>query len=211
MQRGMNYRINANYSVILMNRKDNAPYSDSYENDGQILIYQGHDQPESKKDFYSKFKNQTIFNSSGNLNENGKFYKAAMDYKRKLRHPEHVKVYEKLFKGVWLYTGMYLLVDTWFESNEFRFVYKFKLKYYGEKYMSHRHIPKLGNNVRFIPSDVKLEVWKRDKGRCVICGATDELHFDHVIPFCKGGSSLTAANIQLLCARHNLQKSDEIS
>ena len=61
-----------------------------------------------------------------------------------------------------------------------------------------------------IPSDVKLAVWKRDRGRCVACGSTDNLHFDHVLPYSKGGSSLLAENVQLLCARHNLAKSDRI-
>ncbi|MCA8918140.1 MAG: HNH endonuclease, partial [Planctomycetes bacterium] len=63
---------------------------------------------------------------------------------------------------------------------------------------------------RLIPSAVKLEVWKRDRGQCVQCGAKDNLHFDHVIPFSKGGSSLTAGNVQLLCVRHNLTKRDKI-
>jgi hypothetical protein len=36
------------------------------------------------------------------------------------------------------------------------------------------------------------------------------LHFDHDIPFSKGGSSLTGANVRLLCAKHNLEKSDKI-
>jgi 5-methylcytosine-specific restriction endonuclease McrA len=63
---------------------------------------------------------------------------------------------------------------------------------------------------RIIPSEVKLAVWKRDDGRCVQCGSTDNLHFDHVLPFSKGGSSLLAENVQLLCARHNLQKSASI-
>lgn len=63
---------------------------------------------------------------------------------------------------------------------------------------------------RIIPTSVKLEVWARDGGRCVTCGATDELHFDHVVPFSKGGTSLKAENIQLLCARHNLSKSAKI-
>jgi hypothetical protein len=63
---------------------------------------------------------------------------------------------------------------------------------------------------RRIPTLVKLEVWKRDRGRCTICGATDELHFDHIVPFLKGGASSTADNIQLLCARHNLAKHDRI-
>ena len=39
---------------------------------------------------------------------------------------------------------------------------------------------------------MKLAVWKHDGGKCVICGATDELHFDHIIPFSKGGTSLRA-------------------
>ena len=63
---------------------------------------------------------------------------------------------------------------------------------------------------RLIPTNIKLEVWKRDAGRCTKCGATDELHFDHILPFAKGGTSLKAENVQLLCARHNLQKRDRI-
>jgi 5-methylcytosine-specific restriction endonuclease McrA len=57
---------------------------------------------------------------------------------------------------------------------------------------------------------MKVEVWKRDGGKCVFCGSRDNLHFDHDLPYSKGGSSLLAKNIQLLCARHNLQKHDKI-
>jgi len=57
---------------------------------------------------------------------------------------------------------------------------------------------------------VKVEVWRRDHGRCVQCGSTKNLHYDHDIPFSKGGSSLTVANVRLLCAKHNLEKSDKI-
>jgi len=63
---------------------------------------------------------------------------------------------------------------------------------------------------RVIPASVKLEVWKRDKGCCVKCGSHENLHFDHIIPYSKGGSSLVAENIQLLCIKHNLQKRDNI-
>lgn len=63
---------------------------------------------------------------------------------------------------------------------------------------------------RVIPTAVKLEVWKRDKGRCVECGSIVNLHFDRIIPWSRGGSSLTAENVQLLCARHNLAKHDRI-
>ena len=65
-------------------------------------------------------------------------------------------------------------------------------------------------HARLIPTSIKLEVWKRDNGKCIICGSIDNLHFDHIIPYSKGGSSLVAKNIQLLCARHNLQKHDRI-
>ena len=34
----------------------------------------------------------------------------------------------------------------------------------------------------------------------------DELHFDHVLPFSKGGTSLTARNVQLLSAGTTLRK-----
>jgi len=50
-----------------------------------------------------------------------------------------------------------------------------------------------------IPDDVKIFVWRRDQGKCVKCGSTKDLEFDHIIPHSKGGSS-TARNIQLLCA-----------
>ncbi len=63
---------------------------------------------------------------------------------------------------------------------------------------------------RQIPGKVKLAVFKRDKGVCTQCGAKDNLHFDHILPYSKGGTSLNEENIQLLCARHNLQKSAKI-
>lgn len=56
-----------------------------------------------------------------------------------------------------------------------------------------------------IPDDVRIFVWQRDKGRCVICGSQENLEYDHVIPVSKGGSN-TARNIQLLCEKHNRSK-----
>jgi hypothetical protein len=60
-----------------------------------------------------------------------------------------------------------------------------------------------------IPSDVKIAVWARDKGRCVMCGSGERLQFDHVIPVVKGGAN-SFENIQILCQSCNLQKSDRI-
>ncbi len=57
---------------------------------------------------------------------------------------------------------------------------------------------------------MNFQLGKRDGGKCTKCGSTDDLHFDHIIPWSKGGSSSTAENVQLLCERHNLQKHDRI-
>jgi len=60
-------------------------------------------------------------------------------------------------------------------------------------------------NTRSISQSVKIAVSARDGGRCRQCGSTEELHFDHVIPWSKGGSN-TIANIQLLCGPCNRRK-----
>ena len=61
-----------------------------------------------------------------------------------------------------------------------------------------------------IADDVKLLVWARDGGACVRCGSKENLHFDHIIPVAKGGGG-EVTNIQILCQRCNLQKSDKIA
>jgi 5-methylcytosine-specific restriction endonuclease McrA len=57
---------------------------------------------------------------------------------------------------------------------------------------------------------VMQEVFVRDEGKCVMCGESDNLHFDHKIPYSKGGSSKDPKNIQILCARHNLSKGNKL-
>ncbi len=56
-----------------------------------------------------------------------------------------------------------------------------------------------------IPEDVKVFVWRRDRARCVKCGAAANLEYDHIIPLAMGGSN-TARNLQVLCADCNRSK-----
>jgi len=49
------------------------------------------------------------------------------------------------------------------------------------------------------------EVWIRDGGKCVDCGSIEDLEFDHVIPFSKGGSS-TPENLRILCRQCNRKR-----
>jgi hypothetical protein len=41
LQRGMNFRLRGKHSVILMSVRLNAPYSDRFEEDNSVLIYEG--------------------------------------------------------------------------------------------------------------------------------------------------------------------------
>ena len=112
--------------------------------------------------------------------------------------------------GIWVYNGLFELVDAWQETSGNRQVFKFKLQMVDElPFSEHSNHAQIDHD-RVIPSHVKQEVWKRDKGKCVECGSCENLHFDHIIPYSRGGSSKDAKNIQLLCAKHNLAKHDDI-
>jgi hypothetical protein len=210
LQRGMNYELGGNHSVILMSVRPGAPYADRFEDDGSTIIYEGHDVPRSSIYPNPKAIDQPEFTPTGQPTENGKFHSAAQLFKSGHRPPERIRVYEKIRPGVWSYNGVFHLVDSWRELSDGRSVFKFKLAAVeGEEDFS-VPVPKQSKARRVIPTSVKLEVWKRDGGKCSKCGATEDLHFDHIIPWSKGGSSSTPDNIQLLCGKHNLEKHDRI-
>jgi hypothetical protein len=213
LQRGMNFRLRGGHSVILMSRRPNAPYADHIEEDGTVLIYEGHDVARGPNSQMPKLLDQPEFLPSGRPTENGKFAAAARQFKAGKKGPDIVRVYEKVRDGIWADNGYFHLVDSWIEKGLERSVFKFKLVAIEAEDADEAAEASLHTEAsrrRLIPSVVKQEVWKRDQGKCVECGASDELHFDHVVPFSKGGSSMTAANVQLLCARHNLRKSAHI-
>ncbi|MHA1973022.1 MAG: HNH endonuclease [Candidatus Hodarchaeales archaeon] len=212
LQRGMNYHLRGDISVVLMSLRPNAPYADRIEDNGSILIYEGHDIPKTSDSPIPKVIDQPMYNPGGSLTQNGLFYQAATRYKKDTMKAELVRVYEKLHKGIWVYNGIFSLLDAWQEESNARKVFKFKLEISEGQLNSNQHNLKEAtlDHDRLIPPAVKLAVWKRDRGKCVLCGSTDNLHFDHIIPYSKGGSSLVAENIQLLCARHNIAKRDKI-
>jgi|GEM_PF-1324340 len=61
-----------------------------------------------------------------------------------------------------------------------------------------------------IPERVRALVWRRDQGRCVVCQATSDLEFDHIIPRSLGGAS-TVGNVQVLCVRCNERKGAQVA
>jgi hypothetical protein len=210
LQRGMNFGLGGGHSVILMSVRPNAPYRDRFEEDGSVLIYEGHDLPQSQGGPRPKEVDQPEMTPRGSLTQNGLFHQAAQAFKAGQRPPERVRVYEKLRAGIWSYNGVFHLVDSWQESDGRRMIFKFKLLAVESDDNSASAQTVEAKRRRAIPTHVKLAVWQRDEGKCVVCGATDELHFDHILPYSKGGTSNTAENVQILCARHNLEKSDDI-
>lgn len=209
LQRGMNYHLRGGVSVILMSLRPGAPYADRIEDNGRVLIYEGHDMPRRRGSSDPKMLDQPMTNPNRTLTQNGLFYQAAISHKETGSQPEIVRVYEKVRPGIWVYNGLFKLVDSWLERDRHRRVFKFRLQLADDSDDLDSTQEDL-EHTRLIPASVKLQVWQRDKGMCVICGSIDNLHFDHIVPYSRGGSSLVAANIRLLCARHNLAKSDRI-
>lgn len=65
---------------------------------------------------------------------------------------------------------------------------------------------------RFIPREVMLKVVRRDNHICQVCHKhvpDNEIEFDHLIPFSKGGPT-TVENIRLLCRTCNRKKSNAL-
>jgi hypothetical protein len=211
LQRGMNFRLRSATSVLLMSIRRGAPYEDEVLEDGRILIYEGHDAPRMLGGPDPKLSDQPDRTAGGKLTQNSLFYEAALRFKRREAPAELVKVYEKIQRGIWVFNGVFELVDAWKEQRGLRSVFKFRLELVEGATVAESGQMELPHD-RVIPTAVKLAVWKRDKGRCVYpgCGSDKNLHFDHLLPYSKGGTSLLAENIQLLCAKHNLEKKDRI-
>jgi HNH endonuclease len=213
LQRGMNFRLKGGHSVILMSVRPNSPYHDEVQDDGTTLIYEGHDEPRRKGISDPKTFDQPERQPGGALTENGKFHQAAQMFKSGRKGQDIVQVYEKIRDGIWTDNGFFHLIDSWKEPSGNRSVFKFKLiavENISSLSAAEDPADQFSERRRIIPTNVKLEVWARDNAKCVICGETNELHFDHILPFSKGGTSLKAENVQLLCARHNLIKSANI-
>jgi HNH endonuclease len=61
-----------------------------------------------------------------------------------------------------------------------------------------------------IPEKTRIEVWRRDGGKCVKCSSREKLEYDHIIPVSRGGSN-TSRNIELLCESCNRSKGSNIA
>ena len=60
-----------------------------------------------------------------------------------------------------------------------------------------------------LPRELRLAVWRRDRGRCRECGNGFDLQYDHVIPLALGGAT-SVENLQLLCGDCNRAKGESL-
>ena len=121
------------------------------------------------------------------------------------------KGYEKILDGTWSLKGFFDLIDYKIVHDGKRKTFRYILRLSDRDDIDSSNVETISlTHTRLIPSEIKKDVWKRDRGRCVICGETKNLHFDHDLPFSKGGTSVSARNVRLLCMKHNLQKSNKI-
>lgn len=214
LQRGMTFRAAPNVGVILMSQRPNAPYRDAVDGDGNLL-YEGHDAPRTGDHPEPKQLDQPRYFSSGKPTENGKFADWTDRYLRNEVPPALFHVYEKIRDGIWHFRGPYFLKGYRFVEVGPRRVFEFQLTPIFETAAAKTGSPAssgASDDVasRQIPTAVKQIVYKRDKGRCVLCCSDKNIHFDHDLPYSKGGTSLSAANIRILCAKCNLSKGGRI-
>lgn len=193
-----------------MSQRTNAPYKDRIYEDGITIEYEGHNVLKRSYTHNPKYEDQPETLPSGRLTQNGLFMKAVKEFKKNGNNPEVVRVYEKILPGVWSLKGFFDLIDYKIIFEGGRNVFRFILRLREDQQVDGGLLQREILHTRLIPTEVKKEVWKRDKGKCVICEERKNLHFDHELPFSKGGTSLTAKNVRLLCMKHNLQKSAKI-
>ena len=55
----------------------------------------------------------------------------ALGHKEDVASPERVRVFEKIRSGIWVYNGLFKLIDCWTEQSGGRNVFKFKLQLVG--------------------------------------------------------------------------------
>ena len=207
LQRGMNFEKPPGYGIILMSRRPNAPYQDDFSSDEDELFYEGHDAPR-QPGLDPKLVDQPRRTKYGKPTQNGLFADWADHSNEGSVERAIVRVYEKLIPGIWSDKGLFDLLGYRLETSSGRRVFKFHFRQSNQTEIG--TMPGQQSLGRQIPSWVKQEVYRRDGGCCVLCGEKTQLHFDHDFPYSKGGASVTPQNVRILCARHNLEKSDKI-
>lgn len=128
-----------------------------------------------------------------------------------------IAVFEPYFTHnvVWIFKGYYYKVTGFYTDDEFRLL--ILEDFDKERRLFEKLKAKFNDDIQTensisrprIPESVRVEVWRRDSGKCARCGSREKLEYDHIVPISKGGSN-TTRNVELLCEKHNRSKSNNV-
>lgn len=195
-QKSMNFRDKGyQTSVFLVLPRDDG-YKDAWHEKEHIYVYEGHDSTTSEN---GKSVDQLMMYSDGRATDNGKFYKAADNFKYGVRKtPLPVHVYEKLDPGVWFDKGLFELVDATHSAEHGRKVFKFYLRPIDEPTPHDTAL----TDERWLSAALKAEAWLRSHGRCETCTSEQGLHFVRANTTSKTRGHADHPSIHLRCATH---------
>jgi hypothetical protein len=187
LQKSMNFRDKGEQlSVFLVLQKEDGEFKDEWNAKKGVYTFEGHDS--TTKETGGKSLDQLLMYGGDKLTENGRFYKAANEFKDGLRkEPLQVQVYEKLDPGVWFDKGIFDLTDAAGVTENGRKVFKFYLQ---PADRARRDLDPTLQDERYLGAAAKTAAWEKAKGRCAKCKLQSGLRF------VKDGKKIT-----LLCAK----------
>ncbi len=101
----------------------------------------------------------------------------------------------------YIFSNNHLLLETDFEVNRYIDIFQNKINNFNKKSDKKKRTP--------FTKSIRLEVFKRDKYKCKICGNSEPLEIDHILPHSLGGTD-DMENLQTLCKPCNRSKSHRI-
>lgn len=184
IQKGMNFRDKGPLLSVLLVLARSEGFRDQWHPDTDTYEYHGHDSTTQE----GEHLDQVLMYEGGRLSDNGKFYKAAHDFKSGVRADAlQVQVYEKLGPGVWFDKGIFNILNAAHISEHGRKVFKFDLQ------PLRSGSARVDEAERMISAATKAAVWQRDDGRCTACRSEMDLYF-----IGNGGAEST----RLACTEH---------
>lgn len=187
LQKGMNYRDRGGQLSVFLVLEHEGIFHDEWDFDSETYSFIGHDSTTVEG---GKLKDQVAMYSDGRLSDNGKFFRAANDFKDRMRdEPLQVQIYEKLDPGVWFDKGIFNLVDAKQANESGRKVFKFFLNPASNRAGSAES--EEDYTERMLSADEKEKIWKREGGRCAVCTTETGLHF-----------AMNENKMRLLCENH---------
>jgi hypothetical protein len=128
LERGLNFRLNPSYSVLLLSSRPRALYENRISPDGKTIECEGHDIRKNILQLNPKAYDQTRTLKCGRLTQNGLFAEAAEAYMAGKRDAELVRVYEKHASGLWHTKGYFRLTGYSYIKSGARRVFRFRLE-----------------------------------------------------------------------------------